>query len=322
VAFSSAKMIAMRHKGGPAVEDTPDKQDGILLLINGAARSGAAEGLRQQIADAMAKMGHAVQIEAPANCDEIEKCARAAVDRGAKLVIAGGGDGTVNAAANALAGTKTALAVVPLGTLNHFAKDTGVPLDIEAAVANAFAGELRKVDVGEVNGRVFVNNSSIGLYPRIVRKREGLQRSGWSKWVALAQAALAVFRRPRVFWIRLRTPKRILSGKTEFVFVGNNEYELTVPQLGARTRLDAGTLWVWQLPHAGRFRAIGIALRAVFGLEEAKAPVAFTAPELRIEMRKRKVEVAIDGEVMIMDTPLTYRSRPRALRVAVPKGHE
>ncbi len=292
----------------------------ILCLINGAAHSGGADGRREEVEQALAKAGPAFRIVEPKDCDEFENCARQAVRNGARLVIAGGGDGTINAVANALAGTDTALAVLPLGTLNHFAKDVGVPLDIEAAAANAFAGEVRRVDVGEVNGRVFVNNSSIGLYPRIVRKREGLQRSGWSKWIALVQASLAVFRAPRAFWMRLRTSGRTLSGKTEFVFVGNNEYELTVPQLGARTKLDGGKLWLWRLPRTGRFRGLGIAVRAMFGIEKPKAPIVLTSPELRIEMRQRNVDVAVDGEVISMAPPLHYRSRPGALRVIVPKA--
>src|SRR5436309_2138101 len=100
----------------------------VLCILNGAARSGAAEGQRQQIAEALAKIAGAVEIATPADCGGIERCAREAVRRGTKLVIAAGGDGTVNAVANALAGTETALAVLPLGTLNHFAKDVGVPL--------------------------------------------------------------------------------------------------------------------------------------------------------------------------------------------------
>jgi diacylglycerol kinase family enzyme len=292
----------------------------VLLLINGAAHSGAAESDRAHIAEAIEKIGHAVQSAAAANCNEMEQCAREAVRKGARLVLAGGGDGTVSAVANALAGTETALAVLPLGTLNHFAKDLGLPLDIEGAVTNAFEGKIRSVDVGEVNGRVFINNSSIGLYPRIVRKRENLQRSGWSKWLALVQAALAVLRTARALRIRLLAGKHSLSGKTEFVFVGNNEYELTAPQVGARAKLDQGMLWVWQLPHMGRFRTFGVALRALFGVEKPKPPVVFTATQMRIDMRKRSIEVALDGEVMTMSTPLLYRSRARALRVVVPKA--
>ncbi|MBV9062611.1 MAG: NAD(+)/NADH kinase [Alphaproteobacteria bacterium] len=304
---------------GPMLNEAAAATADILCLINGAAHSGGADSKRQLVADALVAAGATVQVEQPGNCDELVRRAREAAQNRAKLVIAGGGDGTISAAANALAGTDTALAVLPLGTLNHFAKDLGIPLEIEKAVVNAFEGEIRTVDVAEVNGRIFINNSSIGLYPRMVRKREALQRSGWSKWLALARAAVAVFPAARGFWIRLNAGSRTLSGKTDFLFVGNNPYELTIPQVGARTVLDSGTLWAWQLPHTGRFAVMLLALRALFRLEKPKAPIVLTGREFRVEMRKATVDVAVDGEVVSMTPPLQYRSRPRALRVMVPK---
>ena len=112
-----------------------------------------------------------------------------------ELVVAGGGDGTLSAVAAALVGTDTALGVLPMGTLNHFAKDLGIPLKLEKAVQTLFTGKIARVDVGEVNGRIFLNNSSIGFYPRIVQARKREQRRGRSKWVAFAQAAATVFRK-------------------------------------------------------------------------------------------------------------------------------
>jgi len=288
-------------------------------VLNGAAHSGAAESERVQLAEIFARVGCDIRIEAPPDCDRLEQLAREAVQRKAKLVIAGGGDGTISAVANALAGSETALAVLPLGTLNHFAKDLQVPLEIEAAVTNALAGRMRAVDVGEVNGRVFINNSSIGLYPQVVREREALQEKGRRKWLAFAQALVAMLRRAKSLRVRLLFNNGRLDTRTDFVFIGNNEYELIAPRLGARERLDGGQLWVWHIPRAGRFRTIWAGARAIFGAEKPRAPLAFTATQLRIESRRKSLDVAIDGEVLRMQTPLIYRSRPRALRVIVPK---
>lgn len=289
-----------------------------LCLLNGAAHSGAAEAERAQLKEIFARLGYEARIEAPPDCERIEQLAREAVERGVKLVIAGGGDGTVSAVANALAGSNTALAVLPLGTLNHFAKDLGLPLPLEAAAATALSGRVRAVDVGEVNGRVFVNNSSIGLYPQVVREREALRERGRSKWLAFAQALLATVQRGKSLRVRLRFSGRVLNSNTDFVFIGNNEYELAAPRLGVRARLDAGTLWVWHLPHTGRFRAVAAAARAIFGVEKPKPPLAFTTESLRIETRRKTLDVALDGEVLRMTPPLVYRSRPRGLRVIVP----
>src|SRR3954468_3031199 len=293
-------------------------QGAILCLLNGAAHSDGAEKQRGSVAEAFAKHAHNVRIEMPPSCDAIEDCARQAVRDGAKLVIAGGGDGTMNAVANALAGSDTTLGVLPMGTLNHFAKDLGIPLDIEDAVANALDGRVRAVDVAEVNGRVFINNSSIGLYPQIVREREALQKRGHSKWMAFAEAMVEVVHRSSAIHVRIKTPARSTKTRTDFVFIGNNEYELAAPRIGGRVRMDGGQLWVCNVPHTGRFRAIGVALRALLAVEKPKAPLVFSARELSIETKRRFLDVAADGEVFRLQTPLLYRSRPRALRVMVP----
>ena len=158
--------------------------------------------------------------------------------------MAGGGDGTINAVAGALAGRDTALGVLPIGTLNHFARDVGIPLNLEAAVRILFTGQVKKVDVGEVNGRVFVNNSGIGLYPRIVRVREEAQRRGHVKWVAFLLAVGSVMRRYSLVSVRLRSEETHAAARgTPFVFVGNNRYEIAGLEIGTRSSLNSGRLW-------------------------------------------------------------------------------
>jgi diacylglycerol kinase family enzyme len=293
-------------------------EDTILCLLNPRAHSEGAAAAQDSLAQGFARSGRSVRIELPESREALERLAQEAVGTGARLVIAAGGDGTMNAVANVLAGSETALGILPLGTLNHFAKDLGIPMEIEAAIANIFAGQPCAVDVGEVNGRVFVNNSSIGLYPEIVRERKALQKDGQSKWVALARAALAVVGRSTAIRVRMSTAERTLHTKTEFLFVGNNEYEFSTARVAARLRLDGGVLWVLHVPHTGRFRAIMEAVRALFAARKLHPPFVFTAPELRIETRRRSIDIALDGEVRRVQTPLLYRSRPRALRVMVP----
>lgn len=289
-----------------------------LCLLNGAAHSGAAEENGRRLADIFAGLNRQVRIETPKDCDGLEALAQNAVRRGSSLVIAGGGDGTISSIANILAGSKTALGVLPLGTLNHFAKDLGIPLDLEAAAANALLGKTRSVDVGEVNGRVFINNSSIGLYPKIVRERESLQKKGHGKWVALAQAMVETLQRSHTLRVGINAVGHRLTTRTELLFVGNNEYELAAPNIGARARIDGGELWVCNIPRAGRFRAVLAALRAIFHVGSQPDPLAFSTGEMKLTLRHRSLDVAIDGEVVRMQTPLVYRSRPRALQVIVP----
>jgi YegS/Rv2252/BmrU family lipid kinase len=300
------------------IPSAADAEMAVLCLLNPAAHSNGAAAARDRLMQAFAQTGRRVRIEESSSHDALAQLAREAVRTGARLVIAGGGDGTMNAVANALAGTDTALGVLPLGTLNHFAKDLGIPMEIDAAVANAFGGRVREVDVGEVNGRVFINNSSIGLYPQIVREREALQHDGKSKWVAFVHATIAVVGRSSAIRVRIQAPQHTLKTNTRFIFIGNNEYEFAGPRIAARLRLDGGALWAVQVPYGGRFRAVLEAARAFFAARKPRSPVVFSTHELRIETRRRSIDVALDGEVMRMQTPLLYRSRPRALRVVVP----
>ena len=235
------------------------------------------------------------------------------------LVVGGGGDGTIAAVAAALVGTDTVLGVLPMGTLNHFAKDLGIPLELETAVQTLFTGKVARVDVGEVNGRIFLNNSSIGFYPRIVQEREREQRQGRSKWVAFAQAAALVVQQSRTLHVELdENHIRRQSYDTPFVFIGNNRYAVAGLVIGTRAMLDGAKLWVCAAPRAGRLTLIGLALEALLGLVRDADLAAFETEQTDVHTHRDHVQVATDGEVNVMRTPLHYRSRPGALRVIVP----
>jgi diacylglycerol kinase family enzyme len=234
------------------------------------------------------------------------------------LIVAAGGDGTVSAVASALVDTPIPLAVLPVGTLNHFARDIGVPEEAAAAVRIALGGKTRAVDVGEVNGRVFVNNSSIGLYPAMVRLREKQQRRlGRSKWQAMLWAVHAVLRSHPFLDLTLSLDGVEQHRRTPFVFVGNNVYDMQGFTIGLRERLDAGALSVYIAHRGGRLGLLLLALRALFGMT-GKDFEAKSLSRLRIEARHTRLLVATDGEVDAMDLPLVFRIRPRALQVVVP----
>ncbi|MBC7945562.1 MAG: sphingosine kinase [Burkholderiales bacterium] len=169
--------------------------------------------------------------------------------------------GTVGAA---LAGTGAALGVLPLGTLNHFAKDLGIPLELEAAAGNLLSGQIVRVDVGEVNGRVFLNNSSLGLYPRVIRQREiTREQLGWGKWPAFVWASLVMPRRYPLLEVCLRVRGTRMRRRTPFIFVGNNEYQIEGFDLGARQRLDGGHLSFYIARDVRRLGLLRLAVRAL-----------------------------------------------------------
>ena len=194
---------------------------------------------------------------------ELLSFATQAVSEKSNPVVAGGGDGTVNAVASKLIGTGTALGVLPLGSLNHFSKDAGIPQDVEQAVTNVFTGRVTAVDVGEVNDRIFLNNSSLGTYPEVVRMREEEQRHGQGKWAALVHAWVSALRHDAQLHIRLREGGE--EAVTPLLFVGNNRYEIVGLKVGSRLALDAGHLWVCAAPRASRIERVRMGLRALFG---------------------------------------------------------
>ena len=293
----------------------------VVCVLNAKAGSDRAGGTRERIVSLFAKHGVEARILSPNEGEDLSALARRAMAEGSQPVVAGGGDGTISAVGGVLAGTSTALGVLPLGTLNHFAKDLGIPLGLEAAVDNLFAGIPTRVDVGEVNGHVFLNNSSLGLYPALVREREELQREGASKWVAFARASVSIWRRYAPMRVRLSVDAREKGAdETPFVFVGNNRYETTGLSIGARARLDGGHLWICRAPRAGRARLLRLALQALTGRVASGELAIEEAADCWIHTRRPRLRVSRDGEVSSMETPLHYRIRPGDLSVIVPEA--
>jgi diacylglycerol kinase family enzyme len=291
----------------------------VVLNAGAGIHPGLVQAEVTRLRDLFAALGVAATVER-VDGPRIEEAARAAARSDADVVVMGGGDGTMSAGANALAGTGRLMGVLPLGTLNHFARDLGVPTDVEEAVRAIVQGVPREVDVGEVNGRVFVNNSSIGLYPLMVSLREAwMHKKGMHKWTAMGRAAWGTLRRFPVVRVSLRMPEGGVLVTTPMVFIGNNRYETSLFALGRRAALDQGELWVYFARHAGRLAFVRLVARALVGrLDEARDFEGMGLKEMQVEDRRRLLHVAFDGEVCHIAPPLRYRVRPRALRVMVP----
>ena len=292
----------------------------VEVIINAMSGVADKEDARRRLGEIFAASGIEARISLATRGGQVEKLARRAVDGGAQTIVAGGGDGTVNAIASMVVGSNKTFGVVPLGTLNHFAKDLHIPLDLEGAARTIIAGYSIKVDVGEVNQRIFVNNSSLGLYPSIVRQREKVQSLGYRKWPAFLWAALSVLRRYPFLNVRLIVDGADFATRTPFVFVGNNVYEMESFNIGTRARLNVGVLSLYVTHRTGRLGLLRLALHALFKrLRKAEDFIALASTEILVETRRRSVRVSTDGEVTMMNTPLQYRVRPGALSVLVPE---
>ena len=292
------------------------KQVNIEVIINATSGAEDKRDVKRRLLESFAAAGVEAHVSLARTGAEVERLAQQAALSDAEILVAGGGDGTINSVASASIESNKTMGVLPLGTMNHFAKDLHIPLNLEGAIQVILEGHAIRVDVGEVNGRVFVNNSSLGLYPSIVRERQKQQRLGWGKWPAYVWAALAVLRRYPFLDIRLSVDGKELVSRTPFVFIGNNDYEMETLNIGGRDCLDAGKLSLYMSDRTSRLGLFRLALRALFGgLRQEKDFIALCTKEIWIGTRHRRVRVALDGEVVLMEPPLHYRIRPRALRV-------
>jgi YegS/Rv2252/BmrU family lipid kinase len=291
----------------------------IEVIINAGSGSVMQDATSQQLRDLFLELGVMATIHLAKSGAEVASLATNSVEK-SDIVVAGGGDGTVSTVAIEVAKAGKTLGVLPLGTLNNFSKDIGIPQDLSEAVNVIAAGDVKVIDLGEVNGRTFINNSSIGLYPRIVLRREEHQRLGRGKWNAAFWAALQIFRLSPFLKVRIEIDGKSFLRKTPFVFVGNNEYEMDLYNIGRRASLNEGELSVYFLHRGGRWGVAMLLFHTLFGgLRQWEDFEEVSTTAVTIQTRRRKLHVALDGEVRTMKTPLEYRTLPKALKVIVPK---
>jgi diacylglycerol kinase family enzyme len=297
----------------------------LLNVMAGGIEGSPGEKLREIVRSAFAARGIACDVEAlPGGrlADAAGRALQKTAGNEIQAIVAGGGDGTIHTIAAVLAGTGVPLGILPLGTLNHFAKDLGIPPALEDAVGVIAAAHEVNIDVGEVNGIVFINNASIGVYPYMVLDRERLRRHrGLRKWTAMAIAGLNMLRVFPVRRLRVQAQGWVEPYRTPSLFVGNNKYTLNLRALGRREKLDGGELWFYIVKHQTRLSLLWFTLRSLLGLANSKHDLrVFGAKHADIGARKRKksVAVALDGEVVFLRPPLHYRIRAGELRVFAP----
>lgn len=236
------------------------------------------------------------------------------------LLVIGGGDGTVSTAARHATDLDISLLVLALGTKNNFARDAGIPKDPEIAIHLLDQMRSDTIDVGEVNGHIFINNATIGLYPNIVREREEkTDRHGWSKWRAKIAALLLVLKRLPMMRMTVESKEFRIKLFTPFLFVGNNEYENIATSDVNRPSLNKGVLWLC-MAHSPRFPALlKMAWQLNFSsIKETDNLDTRLLTDVQVTPRKHSVTIAVDGENITLNTPLHFKIRKKALRVILP----
>lgn len=290
----------------------------IAVVVNrdGGTAKRAGAKLENQIEAAFDAAGRSIDLRLVAGRELGAEVRRLA---GQGDVAVGGGDGTLGSAAQAIAKVGRTLGILPLGTRNHLARQLGIPLDLSGAAQVIADGTRHAVDLGEVNGRMFVNNASIGLYPQLVEVRD---RHWAPKWLANLPAAWTVLKRLRHHRLSITMEGKREVVRTPLLFVGNNEYSLDPGSLGQRRTLSDGKLSVFAIAGHDRIGLIATALRTVRGRADLDRDFATLGlcTMLTVNAHQRSISIALDGEVCRMATPLKFAIRPAALKVFVPSA--
>ena len=295
----------------------------LVLVHEGAGTlAGVDPGhARDRIARGFADAGAEVEVKFVPGAHLRDVAAEAARGAAFDAIIAGGGDGTLNTVAAALAGTHKAFGVLPLGTHNHFAKDLKVPLELDDAIAALARGEVVDLPVGEVNGRLFLNFSAIGLHPEVIMDREAQrEEKGRGKWPAMTVAMFRGLISPPVHKLTLSARGHTIARRTPSVIVCNNPHQMEVFGVADASVPERGLLNVYVTTRAKRRTLLGQLFRAAARriTDSTRHFEAMALGEFRIDARKRRLPVSLDGEVTHLRLPLHYRIRPEPLRVIVP----
>ena len=310
---------AERGRYGPGVSRT------YHVFINDAA--GSVGEPEQQVRDITEAFG-AVDVGATVESidpDRLPDAMRAAWKHGVDAIVVAGGDGTISSAAEVAVADEMVLGVLPMGTFNHFAKDLGMTADLAEATRFLAEAEVVPVDDGEVNGKIFVNNASIGVYPTMVTERDDLrERRGWGKVRAAPVAIVRTLRRLPVHHLQL-----VVDGSppvtidTPFLFVGNGLFDERGERVGQRTSLTDHRLGVYVIATTSRWRLVANAITTRVGGIRAAADTERRAGEtLIVKTDEPTLAIALDGEPTDLRPPLTFRSRAGALRVLALPGRD
>jgi YegS/Rv2252/BmrU family lipid kinase len=294
-----------------------------LVLLNATAGTAQRdpEGFRKRVHDGFAARGVDADVRLIKGADVLalaEAFVSDSAGRPGSVLVVGGGDGTIGCAVSRVAGSDVTLGILPLGTFNHFARDLGIPLDVDDALATVAEGRIKAVDIASVNGRTFVNNSSIGFYPFLVAERTAEQkRRGVGKLAAILPALARTLRADTWQRVRIRAEGSQKDVRTPCVFVGNNLYDMAA--MGRRSSIDQGELSVYIVKPQTWLGLFLLPFKIALGLTRSDRDVErLLVHRIEIESRHPIIRVSMDGETIRAAPPLRYEVRPAALKVLVP----
>ena len=312
----------------------------VTVIMNAASGHDDKHTSRAEIEKVLTASGRVFRFLTPEHPDQLAALAKSAVEDAEKavagrpaagdsppavsggMIIAAGGDGTINTVAGAAVGTGVPFGAVPLGTFNFFARNLGIPLEAGPAMQALLDGYTRPLHVGRVNERVFLINSSIGLYRRLQEEREQFkQRLGRHKLVAIISGFVTLLRHHRTYKVQMEVDGKPVTVRTPMLLFGMNTLQLEKLAVPVASCTEQGLLALLVLRPLSRFKLIGFAMRgALQGLGDAENLQTYCASQVTIHRRRaRTMKVAIDGESMLCTLPLRYEVVRNGLNVIVPR---
>ena len=297
----------------PAGPDAP-----LFIVLNAGSGRDDASDARQTIEAACTAAGRRFRIFLIDGPDRVQTLAREAVERArgaGGVVVAAGGDGTINAVAQATLGSGCAFGVLPQGTFNYFSRTHGIPRDTAEAMKVLLAEPPRPVQVGLVNDKVFLVNASMGLYAELLEEREAYKsRFGRSRLIAFGAGLMTVLRGHRHWKLRMAWHGKERDIKTPTLFVGNNALQMQQVGIPEADALEQGQLAAIALKPVGPLAMPGLLIRGALGkLGGAEHVLSFPFQSMTVKGSARRVKVATDGEIGWLDMPLLFRVSPEPL---------
>lgn len=298
----------------------PAHQTTLYVILNAKAGTALAQGLTpDRLRESFERREYAVVVDA--SDEALESRIDRALTSNAGIIVSAGGDGTATLIASRLVGTDKALAVLPLGTANLLARDLGIPMDVDAAIAALETMEVRRIDVAEINGRVFLHKVVVGTFPDMAVMREKVRGQ------ATLRSAIGF---ARYFVRRLGHGRRMAvavasHGRAEriervhAIAIANNAYDEGWAKVFHRSRLDAGCLTLYALKTPGTLDIVRLLVKMIAGRwREDQAVSIETVHSVTLRAKRSTLRVMIDGEVELLETPFAFTIRPAALNVLAP----
>lgn len=301
---------------------TPDTP--FFIVLNAGSGKHDAETIEATIRGVLEQAGRRydlARIDHPRQLPRLARRAVALAQQQQGTVVVAGGDGTINAVAQAALNSGLPLGVLPQGTFNYFSRAHGIPTDTATATRMLLDATVRLVQVGLINDRVFLVNASLGLYPQLLEERETYkQKFGRSRFVALCAGVVTLLRKHRQLILSLEQEGQSEVLRTPTLVVGNNSLQLEQVGIPHAQAIQQGQLVAIAVRPIGTLALFGLLGRGALGrLGDADNIASFAFDRLSVRpYRRRRIKVAVDGEVTWLHSPLVFQVAPHPLPLLVP----